>query len=603
MGKKSRNTENGNTEINNTGNSGQTSSDHNNSDKEIWGEPEKDLSELTGEKKDPDAAPGEDGPNTKKTQNVSRGAKIAIIALAVAVAFLLAIIISDKLGKKDDDGDRSASASTEALTEAKDTQTPDTEDMKDTETEAESEEKTEEKTEADSEKQTESAKADGETVKKPAISAAAKVSAEWESGNNYVVQYSVDVKNATEKDVKKWEVRIPGYKDSKMDNSWGAEFKLDGDTLLATPVDYTSTVASKASVNYGYQVIFKSKSDAGKVKLDQAKVYIDGNEVTETVEVPVAAKVEKKHAREPENGTPLEVHGALSVKGTDLVDQSGKPYQLRGVSTHGLAWFPQYVNKEAFQTFRDDWGANLIRLAMYTGEGGGYCTDGDQEELKALVDKGVDYATELGMYVIIDWHILSDNNPKQNQDEAIAFFNEMAQKYADYKNVLFEICNEPNGGTSWSDIKEYAEAVIPVIRKYAKDAVIIVGTPTWSQDVDAAAKDPITGEKNLMYTLHFYAATHKDNLRDKLKTARDAGLPIFISEFSICDASGNGGIDYDSADAWFQLIEDCNLSYAGWNVSNKDESSALIRPDCEKTSGWTDDELSETGLWLKNTMK
>ena len=538
----------------------------------------------------------------KRPQSVGRGAKIAIIALAVTVAFLLAIIISDKLGEKKD-GDTVADASTEV---PGNTESSDSEEASDEVTETKTEEPTEGKTEEKTEKDTEDAtgeKVEAETVKKPAVSAAAKVSAEWESGSSYVVQYSVDVRNQSAKEVKKWEVRIPGYKDSKMDNSWGAEFKLDGDVLLATPVDYTEKVASKASVNYGYQVIFKSKADAAKVKLDQAKVYIDGQEVTETVEVPVAAKVEKKKVREPENGTPLEVHGALSVNGTDLVDQNGKPYQLRGVSTHGIAWFPQYVNKDSFKTFRDEWGANLIRLAMYTGEGGGYCTDGDQDELKALVEKGVDAATELGMYVIIDWHILSDNNPKQNQDEAIAFFNEMAQKYADYKNVLFEICNEPNGGTSWSDIKEYAAAVIPVIRKYAKDAIIIVGTPTWSQDVDAAAQDPIEDEKNLMYTLHFYAATHKENLRDKLKTARNAGLPIFISEFSICDASGNGGIDYDSADAWFQLIEDDNLSYAAWNISNKDESSALIRSDCEKTSGWKDEELSDTGIWLKNTMK
>ncbi len=538
----------------------------------------------------------------KRPQSVGRGAKIAIIALAVTVAFLLAIIISDKLGEKKD-GDTVADASTEV---PRNTESSDSEEASDEVTEAKTEEPTEGKTEEKTEKDTEDAtgeKVEAETVKKPAVSAAAKVSAEWESGSSYVVQYSVDVRNQSAKEVKKWEVRIPGYKDSKMDNSWGAEFKLDGDVLLAIPVDYTEKVAPKASVNYGYQVIFKSKADAAKVKLDQAKVYIDGQEVTETVEVPVAAKVEKKKVREPENGTPLEVHGALSVNGTDLVDQNGKPYQLRGVSTHGIAWFPQYVNKDSFKTFRDEWGANLIRLAMYTGEGGGYCTDGDQDELKALVEKGVDAATELGMYVIIDWHILSDNNPKQNQDEAIAFFNEMAQKYADYKNVLFEICNEPNGGTSWSDIKEYAAAVIPVIRKYAKDAIIIVGTPTWSQDVDAAAQDPIEDEKNLMYTLHFYAATHKENLRDKLKTARNAGLPIFISEFSICDASGNGGIDYDSADAWFQLIEDDNLSYAAWNISNKDESSALIRSDCEKTSGWKDEELSDTGIWLKNTMK
>ena len=121
-----------------------------------------------------------------------------------------------------------------------------------------------------------------------------------------------------------------------------------------------------------------------------------------------------------------------------------------------------------------------------------------------------------------------------------------------------------------------------------------------SQDVDQAAADPITGEENIAYTTHFYAATHKDNIRSKVKTAHDKGLCVFISEFSICDASGNGGIDYDSADDWFEMINDYNLSYAGWNLSNKDETSSLISSSCDKKSGWTDDELSETGKWLKS---
>ena len=236
---------------------------------------------------------------------------------------------------------------------------------------------------------------------------------------------------------------------------------------------------------------------------------------------------------------------------------------------------------------------------MYTGESGGYCQDGDKDKLKKLVSDGVDYATELGMYVIIDWHILSDNNPQTNKDEAIPFFDEMSAKYADYDNVLYEICNEPNGSTQWSEIKSYAEEVIPVIRANDKDAIIIVGTPTWSQDVDIASEDPIEGQENIAYTTHFYAATHKENIRDKVKKAHDAGLCVFISEFSICDASGNGAIDYDSAEEWFDLIEEYNLSYAGWNLSNKNETSSLIDSSCDKTSGWTDDDLSETGKWLK----
>jgi endoglucanase len=202
------------------------------------------------------------------------------------------------------------------------------------------------------------------------------------------------------------------------------------------------------------------------------------------------------------------------------------------------------------------------------------------------------------MYVIIDWHVLNDNNPNTYKSEAIEFFQEMSKKYASYDNVLYEICNEPNGATTWADVKSYATDVISEIRKNDSDAVILVGTPTWSQDVDAAAADRIANDENVMYVLHFYAATHKDDLRNKLVAAHKAGLPVFISEFSICDASGNGSVDYDSASKWLSLIQDYNISYVGWNLSNKAESSALLKSSCTKISGFSESDLSETGKWL-----
>jgi len=224
---------------------------------------------------------------------------------------------------------------------------------------------------------------------------------------------------------------------------------------------------------------------------------------------------------------------------------------------------------------------------------------GDKAYLKGLVDEGVKAATELGMYVIIDWHILHDLTPQKYKEDAKAFFEEMSSKYKDYDNVIYEICNEPNGGTSWSEIKSYAEEVIPIIRANDPDAIIIVGTPNWSQDVDVAANDPITGYDNIMYAIHFYAATHTDNIRNKAITALNSGLPIFVSEFSICDASGNGAIDYNQAELWFDLITEHNLSYAAWNISNKNETSSLIQSSCNKTSGWTESELSETGVYIR----
>lgn len=415
----------------------------------------------------------------------------------------------------------------------------------------------------------------------------------------------MDIRNDDTKDLQNWSVKISGFQNAKIQDGWNAEFDIQGDTLTCTPVDYNQILTAGTVTNFGFQASFPTQEEADADR--KAVVLIDGKayEGKKKTEAPLT-KGEKDSLRkeevETEKGSPFANHGKLSVKGTDLTDEKGEPYQLKGVSTHGIAWFPQYVNEDAFKTLRDDWGANLIRIAMYTAENGGYCTDGNQTELKNLVEKGVDAASDLGMYVIIDWHILSDQNPLTNKDSARTFFDEMSARYADYGNVLYEICNEPNGGTSWQDIKSYAEEVIPVIRKNAPDAVILVGTPTWSQDVDVAAADPLTDVTNVMYTCHFYAATHKENIRDKVKKAHDMGLPVFISEFSICDASGNGSLDYDSASEWMKLINDENLSYAGWSLSNKNESSALISSGCDLTSGWTDADLSETGKWLKQTI-
>ena len=235
---------------------------------------------------------------------------------------------------------------------------------------------------------------------------------------------------------------------------------------------------------------------------------------------------------------------------------------------------------------------------MYTQENGGYCTDGNKEELKTLVKNGVEYATELGMYVIIDWHILSDQDPNVHKEEAISFFQEMSSSFADYTNVLYEICNEPNGYATWDSVKSYAEEVIPVIRANDNDAVIIVGSPTWSQDIHLAAQNPLEYD-NILYALHFYAGTHKDDLRDRLETCITNGLPIIISEFGMCDASGNGANDFDSAAKWMELIEKYNLSFFCWNLANKNESSSVFKASSRNLSNWTDEDLNESGKWIR----
>lgn len=298
--------------------------------------------------------------------------------------------------------------------------------------------------------------------------------------------------------------------------------------------------------------------------------------------------------------TPVKKNGRLSVKGTRLVNSQGKAVVLKGVSTHGINWFPQYVNKAAFKTLRDNWGVNCIRLAMYTEEYNGYCSGGNQAELRKLINNGVKYATELGMYVIIDWHILSDGNPAKNKKQAMSFFKYMAKKYKNQNNIFYEICNEPNGGTSWNTIKSYASSVIKTIRKYDKKNIILVGTPTWSQDVDVAADSPIKGYSNIMYTFHFYAATHGDSYRQKVQAAIQKGLPVFVSEFGISESSGNGRIDKNEANKWMQFLKKNKISYVCWSLCNKNESCSLLKSSCSRTGNFKKSDLSQAGLWYKS---
>lgn len=291
------------------------------------------------------------------------------------------------------------------------------------------------------------------------------------------------------------------------------------------------------------------------------------------------------------------VTGPLKVTGTALTDMAGEPVQLKGLSTHGLAWFPQYVNTDLFHQLHDEFGVNAVRLAMYTAENGGYCAGGNREKLKQLVLDGVRYAKEADLYVIVDWHILFDNDPNIHADEAVAFFDEISAALAGETHVLYEICNEPNSGTDWASISAYANRVIPVIRAHAPEAVILVGTPNWCQSITDPLSAPLAYD-NVMYDLHYYAATHGSWLRENLRAAIGAGLPVFVSEYGVCSADGNGTYDFAAADVWADLLDEYSVSSMMWSIANKAELSAIIKPTCGKVSGFTRDDLTDGGLWL-----
>ncbi len=297
----------------------------------------------------------------------------------------------------------------------------------------------------------------------------------------------------------------------------------------------------------------------------------------------------------------VSANGQLKVIGTKLSNADGNPITLRGVSTHGIAWFPDFATKSFMQTLRDEWGASIFRIAMYSFEGNDSYVNNPSWN-KSKVCELIDAAIELDMYVIVDWHILADSNPQTYQKQAAEFFTYIASTYQKVPNILYEICNEPNGGTSWSgNIKPYANTIIPIIREYSPEAVIIVGTPTWSQDVDAAAADPLSFD-NVMYSLHFYAGTHKSWLRNKADIALSKGLALFATEWGTTDASGNGAVDKTSTDEWLTYLEKNGISWCNWSLCNKSESSALLLASAKSNGTMPDSSLSESGKYIKEKM-
>lgn len=308
---------------------------------------------------------------------------------------------------------------------------------------------------------------------------------------------------------------------------------------------------------------------------------------------------------------PIDDIGALSVQGTQVVGANGQPAQLRGMSFFwniGEEAAP-YWNANVVNWLAEDWHANLVRAAMavedWWGDSKGYLYEPQKNQ--AMVETIVDAAIAKGIYVIIDWHShFTNDNSNGKQDSAVNFFSRMAQKYGQYPNVIYEIYNEPQQ-ISWSnDIKPYAEKIIPVIRQYDPDNLIVVGTPWWSGKPDEAAQNPISGEnaKNVAYTFHFYASDN-DHLNNYLPAAKSASqsIPLFVTECGLTQASGNGDINYDRVNTFFDWIEQNKISWAAWSIVNKDESSAALQKSASASGNWSESDLRESGLWFRNKLR
>ncbi len=303
----------------------------------------------------------------------------------------------------------------------------------------------------------------------------------------------------------------------------------------------------------------------------------------------------------------VSINGSLSVSGNKIVNKNGTPVSFAGNSFFwsNTGWGGEkYYNANVVAWLKNDWNAAIVRVAMGVEDGGGYLDNpngnytnqiGNKARAKAVIDAAI----ANNMYVIIDWHT---HHAESNTPSAIAFFQEMAQTYGHLPNVMYEVYNEPLS-VSWSGvIKPYAIQVIDAIRAIDPDNIIIVGTPSWSADVDQAANDPIN-RSNIAYTVHFYAGSHGQANRDKCQYAIDKGLAVVVTEWGTVNADGNGGVNVNETNAWLDFIKRNNLTSCNWSINDKNEGASAVTLGASTSGGWPSNNLTWSGSVVRTFLK
>lgn len=329
-----------------------------------------------------------------------------------------------------------------------------------------------------------------------------------------------------------------------------------------------------------YALLCKSREQNRKLQSDEIQ------------QIRKAANVPKQDVSE--DG--VKAHGKLTVKGINLIDEKGNKVQLRGMSSHGLLWYPEYTNYSSICETKK-WGANMFRIAMYSDDGngeGGYVQNPDLSW--KLMQAAIENTLAADMYALVDWHMLGEQNPLHNVEKAKEFFSEVSALYGKKNGIIYEICNEPNGDTTWEDIVEYADQIIPVIRANAPDAVILVGTPDYSYSITKVKKDALP-YSNLMYSYHFYAGQYDDAYENMIADCQNGGIPIFVSEWGINTEQGEKDA-LKQGENFASYLNQKGISFAAWSLSNKDEVFSALRSDCKKYSGWKEKDLTEVGRVL-----
>ncbi|MEU4692863.1 cellulase family glycosylhydrolase [Actinoplanes sp. NPDC023714] len=428
----------------------------------------------------------------------------------------------------------------------------------------------------------------------------------WNNG----YQGQVTVTNDTSSTLNTWKVELTLPAGTTVGQAWNATMAVSGSTYTFTPAGWNATIAAGSSANFGMIVNGSGRPTSCLVNGKACTGSVVPSSPATSSPAPSSPSASPSvspsaSASQPTGGTPVQVNGNLKVCGTKLCNEHGNVVQLKGMSTHGLQWFPSCYTDSSLDVLANEWNADLFRISMYVQEGG-YETN--PSGFTAQVNNLVEKATARGMYALIDFHTLTPGDPNYNLDRAKTFFREVSARHASKKNVIYEIANEPNG-VSWQQIKNYADQVIPVIRANDPDAVVIVGSRGWSSlgvsegsSSSEIINNPVSAS-NVMYAFHYYAASHKDNYRAEVERAA-ASIPLFVTEFGTVTYTGGGAVDVASSNAWFDLLDRLKIGYANWTYSDAGEGSAAFKPGtCNAGAFSGTGSLTESGTLVRNRIR
>lgn len=297
-------------------------------------------------------------------------------------------------------------------------------------------------------------------------------------------------------------------------------------------------------------------------------------------------------------------HGHLQVQGVQLCDEKGNPVVLRGISSHGLTWYPEYTNYQSLKTWKE-YGANVFRVSMYVEQDLGYLEEPELNQ--KLLYASIENSLAADLYTIVDWHVLRDENPNRHVEEALEFFDDISKRYKNEPGIIYEICNEPNGDTAWDDVCDYAEKVIPVIRKNSQNALILVGTPNYCTDFSGPVNDPLSFE-NIMYTMHRYVDASKENPCDTylIEKVVNNNIPVFVSEWGVGqdweqekETDREETLEYiQNADPFVEYMDEHQISWVAWALANGDSLHSIVNEDCDRLGNWEKEELTSFGRYL-----